>query len=1334
MKISKGISLFSVVPLALFVLSACAREERPRFDLIQKSLAATESRALVFRIPAGAAVSSFAIVAGESIDLSDRASIQGDALLGVPELFHPEEEAQATTYAPIANLGSGHVEVGADAAVGSVSAAGGAFLRERATVHGDLTLGGAMTHQSQWEVTGTTSLGVPMEAQEVRWVVDVPAVQQPKIRLEPGVQLAEPVPPGRYEALEVMSGARLRLTAGEYFFRRVQLEPQGTLDIDDSSGRVTIHVDEQIDIKGTLAPTREGATNLVWGYWGQGTIFATKPLLGWVVAPGGRINLENTGAAGAHTGTFIAKSVRVAPDTRVHHPASSWLVTDITLSDPEVCLGESVEVHVEASDPAGISEVTVSINGVPGSSLVTQAARVPGPALVAVTVSDGRGLTETRLVTYEQVECEGSVFPKVGAAQSPSKPGVVEIHVQNAEEFDDGTQSYLYDFGDGTTATSPYPVLEHDYTSAIDRDQETGRFEVEVTVQRPGLADAVGRRTFVVWNDYAMSKKRGKIEPLVVVGERVLDHIGTSYSGSFSIENREDGDIELTESRRDLIPCDSQGAPVFGALEPYAATIPGGTTSSFDISMQESAIGEACGVVLNYLGHSAAGIPVHAAAHFVVQQPLQTQPAVSWRLRNLLNYVADQGLVAQTDRISGHELRLLTRQGRVPASVAVEDFYQADEPSEGDRCDPGSPGTAPSGGYQCLPTKDFVSTTGGGDTIANALKGDTVVIHGCTMVQHIFRGLDPAQVFTHSGMMVGHRDLIRQSTGSESWLLEQTVADDARNGLEENALRYFWPGTITSTVGEAFRGFDATSPEGVPHRLSFFSSDPARCPGDGQLVFPRVIKPPTRDEPTTRPLLQDAADYAASLDGHYRVSAYSQGDQLDTPDPTPPAWPGRNPTRRTVCSGLTRLALVESGLAADPDPTACPENSPFACLPSDVGGLAEGHDGLFRYTASERLNAATNLFQFTYDQVSETLSEASWYESLGAKLLYRVRRDIPNQFVNCFVNDECRPDTDDGSGYKVDALWKNPGEGFGVSPMNIFNHYDTPDAGGVYGSSERLIYVSENFRRVYTWQKVTTTQDMPGIVYHTPDLTAVPLEGATVSYELNGTDVTQSTDAAGLFEFLDVSDGPHIIRASKTVGGVLLTGETCVRAEDGGWRYLNCQTLEPSATPPQPGIILFVEEASAEVRTVRITGEVEITDCNCGVAKDEVRLKAVEALCDAAPGKPGSFEFFDGSSDGLYCVEDAGFELKGNCELTAFGSVRIWMAEAHYHRSNNSCGDNRKKADDDFSYTIPMDDDWYDFSPPDLSKGRGCFAAWCTDRTTWQSFRMRSCPKSGSCD
>src|SRR5512133_540800 len=298
-------------------------------------------------------------------------------------------------------------------------------------------------------------------------------------------------------------------------------------------------------------------------------------------------------------------------------------------------------------------------------------------------------------------------------------------------------------------------------------------------------------------------------------------------------------------------------------------------------------------------------------------------------------------------------------------------FYQAAPPSTGDVCDPENPGTPPAGGvYSCQPTGEWAVASPGWTPqarIAKAQKGDTVMIRSCSgFVRHVVSALVPHQLYTHVGLMTQNYVELRHSTGESAYIGNHVVG--LKNRIEENALRYLWPGTITESIEEAFdSGRDLTGPDGLGYaRVKGFAPGEVRCPNEQDIVFPRILKPAPDVENQVRPILHVAADKSRAIFGHYRFGQYSSAQDTAQDDPNAPApiddtakgdkLFGRVPT---VCSSFVRLALKAAGADLDKDKQ----------LPTPTDMTKTSPEGLMYYHADERLNAGHQLYSAVYNAV-----------------------------------------------------------------------------------------------------------------------------------------------------------------------------------------------------------------------------------------------------------------------------------------------------------------------------------------------------------------------------
>ena len=136
-------------------------------------------------------------------------------------------------------------------------------------------------------------------------------------------------------------------------------------------------------------------------------------------------------------------------------------------------------------------------------------------------------------------------------------------------------------------------------------------------------------------------------------------------------------------------------------------------------------------------------------------------------------------------------------------------------------------------------------------------------------------------------MMTKNNIEVSQSVGDDDYLqrFPNGTAGQPSNGFQEGPLGYNWPGKVTTSVREALvDGRRLLSPAGGDRfNVKGFTRTQQRCPGDAQVVYPRVLKPAPELDRLARPRLHAAADAAKTLRAHYRFSDYSDG-----------AWP---PTR-----------------------------------------------------------------------------------------------------------------------------------------------------------------------------------------------------------------------------------------------------------------------------------------------------------------------------------------------------------------------------------------------------------------------------------------------------
>jgi hypothetical protein len=427
----------------------------------------------------------------------------------------------------------------------------------------------------------------------------------------------------------------------------------------------------------------------------------------------------------------------------------------------------------------------------------------------------------------------------------------------------------------------------------------------------------------------------------------------------------------------------------------------------------------------------------------------------------------------------------------------------------------------------------------------NARKGDILLSPGGDgIIGGLMLRVNPPQWYSHSGIMTRNYDEITHSTGSQKRLMDHQIGviEDGTDGFEPSVLKYMWPGAIRQTVQKSIEGENFPDPEyDKTYSVSAFGKQTVGITHNDQMVMipPLVVKPdPMLETPAIRSTLHAIATDASNDAGrpgvkskyHYRFYCYT--------DPTIGLGNAEGPgagwamgTRPSVCSSF--IWMKAEGRATNLETTQS------LVTPTDLeaNDVAKGaavrpvtRDGLYMYSATERLNAGEWLYDYIYNQAYEI---AGW----AGTLLTDAPDDVANQFLNVFENDNA-----DG---KDSEDWRTPEDADAVSPDDML-WWDGPDKGGVYGFVEPAIYREPRIESytVSRWKKVVTRGDIHGRVFANGALTS----GALVQvYESK----SAFSASDGTYSLNDVPLGGYMLKASKVIDGALhsvqqtidLTGE-----------------------------------------------------------------------------------------------------------------------------------------------------------------------------------------------
>ncbi len=294
---------------------------------------ANSSTAVAISVPKGLVAGKVALSANGALDIADRAVVS--AAGGV-----------------IANAGSGQLTVGADARVGTVWSIGNVFLRERATVAGDVNLGGTLTQQNGITIQGGVHQMTLGPADIFSWTIAWPTVSGGNRDIQPGQQATES--PGRLGNVSVKSNATLRLTSGVYYMDALTFEPQSTLLLDQTAGPTTIYTRQGFTFRGTDRTVSNAPPDLLLIAVGPNDVVVETSFTGTIVAPTAQLILGSNG--GTFAGSYYARDLVLRPDVKV----LSGLAT--ALSALPACRALTAS-EKSAATAAGLSTVLYPVTG-----------------------------------------------------------------------------------------------------------------------------------------------------------------------------------------------------------------------------------------------------------------------------------------------------------------------------------------------------------------------------------------------------------------------------------------------------------------------------------------------------------------------------------------------------------------------------------------------------------------------------------------------------------------------------------------------------------------------------------------------------------------------------------------------------------------------------------------------------------------------------------------------------------------------------------------------------------------------------------------------------------
>lgn len=222
--------------------------------------------------------------------------------------------------APTVSLGTPGFHAEPDVVLDDLWSRGPAFLGDRVIVHGvvhaaQVTKGIGTVADGGFDTAPTLD---PLTT--LSWTVHFPTGTSPNVNLEP--DKVGTIAPGSYGSVRLASRAKLKLSAGTYYFGSLDVEPQAVVQLVQDLGPVIIYVGGSVIYRGSFAATNGAAPDLVLAVVSNTTVIVEAPFDGALLVPIGTITIR----AATHIGYFAAKNVNVDAHAVVRYRAPNALL------------------------------------------------------------------------------------------------------------------------------------------------------------------------------------------------------------------------------------------------------------------------------------------------------------------------------------------------------------------------------------------------------------------------------------------------------------------------------------------------------------------------------------------------------------------------------------------------------------------------------------------------------------------------------------------------------------------------------------------------------------------------------------------------------------------------------------------------------------------------------------------------------------------------------------------------------------------------------------------------------------------------------------------------
>ncbi|MBN2718219.1 MAG: carboxypeptidase regulatory-like domain-containing protein [Deltaproteobacteria bacterium] len=582
--------------------------------------------------PSGISVSDDNCSDIQSVCCDDNATSEpqkGELLISIPKGYGPDNIAlgassylnvrnntqilaeAADGYAMVGSTGSVRAEIGNGAQIGDLYTNEHAWLHDNVSVHGDI-----------WSPNDTEFQNIPtitidgiekreaVPVNELRWNFDIPDSANSGLFLGAGQTLNAPLPPGRYESLQLHPNSSITLVSGTYVFDAFQIESDANIVLDDSDGAIFIYVIANTNywMRGNMIPVNGDYARVMLAYTGTMDQFIEKRFVGTIVSPNAKVVVRGTTAP--HKGAIFAKNIEIDAGAVLEHVPFGWLISDIVVGPEDPCLGEPTSIWVDTFSGLGDVDIDINISGSNGPFRTMAFYGSDYERDVPVVVTTSNGMSQFRTVTISPKLCDFKVYPVISVTYDP----LLEQHnlvVLNAKMFDPAS-SYHWNFGTGTELYHQLSAVSYNYANYVDHEQLFTTFEIYVDVEQPDGTIYHGATTLKVMSDFAFDKEHNIFRPLVTTEKPNLPMNEDLYFLEYSINNPDKADaVSFTDALFEFVPCDSEQDSTSAETSISTVVAPQSSYSAFLVLDSEDIPEDTCNIVLRFTGYSSDTMPAY---------------------------------------------------------------------------------------------------------------------------------------------------------------------------------------------------------------------------------------------------------------------------------------------------------------------------------------------------------------------------------------------------------------------------------------------------------------------------------------------------------------------------------------------------------------------------------------------------------------------------------------------------------------------------------------------------------------------------------------------------